>query len=140
MITNLFQSSMADTGVTTNQEQTILNEILDEREKGRPVLVYFESEEKLEEFRLSSYGSQLSDVNIITEKTLDIDLCVEKATRAGIVTFLSRSFGRGLDFQCQDVAMDSAGGVHVIQAFLSEFLSEEIQIGGRTARTVFEEV
>jgi hypothetical protein len=114
--------------------QTILKEIIDEREKGRPVLVYFDSEEKLNEFLDSSYGSQLNDVNIVTEKTHNIPFYVERATRAQMVTLLPRSFGRGLDFKCLDVAVDTAGGVHVIQTFFSDFLSEEIQIKGRTAR------
>lgn len=52
----------------------------------------------------------------------------------GKVTYLTRIFGRGLDFVCRDDEVEKAGGVHVIQTFLSEDISEEIQIKGRTAR------
>ncbi|ETO01749.1 hypothetical protein RFI_35690, partial [Reticulomyxa filosa] len=38
------------------------------------------------------------------------------------------------DFACHDQIVTSNGGPHVIQAFLSEELSEETQIKGRTAR------
>merc|ERR1712166_544047 len=40
----------------------------------------------------------------------------------------------GLDFICYDKKVQANGGVHVIQAFLADSLSEEIQIKGRTAR------
>lgn len=43
-------------------------------------------------------------------------------------------FGRGTDFFCKDEAVENNGGVHIIQTFLSEEISEEIQIQGRTAR------
>jgi preprotein translocase subunit SecA len=43
-------------------------------------------------------------------------------------------FGRGTDFICFDKDVDAAGGVLVIQTFLSEDYSEEVQIKGRTAR------
>merc|ERR1711871_706170 len=46
----------------------------------------------------------------------------------------TRSFGRGTDFFCHDGALDNLGGVHVLQAFFSLSLSEEIQIKGRTGR------
>jgi len=42
--------------------------------------------------------------------------------------------GRGTDFKCYDKKLLEKGGVHVIQAFFSEELSEEVQIRGRTAR------
>ena len=35
---------------------------------------------------------------------------------------------------CHDEQMDQAGGVHVIMTFVSDYLSEETQIKGRTAR------
>ena len=56
------------------------------------------------------------------------------ASATGQVTLLSREFGRGLDFHCTDKKVDDLGGLHVVQTFLSEELSEEIQIRGRTAR------
>jgi len=47
---------------------------------------------------------------------------------------LTREHGRGLDFICHDKTVEQSGGLHVVQTFLSEELSEEIQIKGRTAR------
>jgi preprotein translocase subunit SecA len=115
--------------------QTIYKDIVDEREKGRAVLVYFEDETKINEFLGSSYGSQLVDnFRIVTEKTDNISFYVEWATQSGRVTFFPRVFARGLDFICRDAAVDHAGGVHVIQAFFSETPSEEEQIQGRVAR------
>jgi hypothetical protein len=46
----------------------------------------------------------------------------------------SREHGRGLDFICDDDDVTRAGGVHVVQTFLSVEESEEVQIRGRTAR------
>ncbi len=42
--------------------------------------------------------------------------------------------GRGTDFVCHDETVINNGGIHVIQTFLSEELSEEVQIKGRSAR------
>jgi len=39
-----------------------------------------------------------------------------------------------MDFACRDDHVEKQGGVHVIQTFLSEDISEEVQIKGRTAR------
>lgn len=114
--------------------QTILKEINDERQKGRPVIVYFESVQKLNEFSSSEYGQRLNEVNIVTEKTTNIPFYVNKAATAQTVTLFPRVFGRGLDFVCRDAQVDAVGGVHIIQTFFSEFISEEIQIRGRTAR------
>lgn len=114
--------------------QTILKEIDDEQQKGRPVIVYFESVSKLNEFKSSEYGQRLVDANIVTEKTTNIPFYVNKAATAGKVTLFPRVFGRGLDFVCRDSAVDDVGGVHIIQTFFSDFVSEEIQIRGRTAR------
>ena len=114
--------------------QTILKEINDERQKGRPVIVYFESVSKLNNFKESDYGQRLNDVNIVTEKTTNIPFYVNKAATARTVTLFPRVFGRGLDFVCRDPAVDDAGGVHIIQTFFSDFISEELQIRGRTAR------
>eukprot|EP00935_MAST-01C_sp_MAST-1C-sp1_P000726 g726.t1 len=75
-------------------------------------------------------------VDTITSDTRnkDIAMKVDKATRAGAVTLLSREHGRGLDFSCRDKRVEEAGGLHVVQTFLSKTLAEEIQIRGRTAR------
>jgi hypothetical protein len=59
---------------------------------------------------------------------------IRRATVAGQITLLTRAFGRGIDFMCRDSVVEANGGVHVLQTFLSEELSEEVQIMGRTAR------
>jgi preprotein translocase subunit SecA len=114
--------------------QTLAKEIIDEREKGRPVLVYFEAEDKMEAFLGSDYGKRLQDIVCVTEKKENIPYYVNKATGWGMVTMFPRVFGRGLDFVSRDPAVDDAGGVCVLQTFFSQYLSEEIQIRGRAAR------
>eukprot|EP01041_Mallomonas_annulata_P001680 gene1680-3252_t len=114
--------------------QTILKEIQDERGKGRPVLIFFESEKELRLFESSEYGQRIVGMNVVTEKTENVAFYVNKATSLRTVTLFPKVFGRGLDFVCRDNAVDDAGGVHVIQTFFSDYTSEEIQIKGRTAR------
>jgi preprotein translocase subunit SecA len=63
-----------------------------------------------------------------------VDHYVALSTRKGQVTLFPRVFGRGLDFQVFDKSVRGKGGVHVIQVFLSEEVTEEIQIMGRTCR------
>jgi hypothetical protein len=55
------------------------------------------------------------------------------AANPGAISLMTRVFGRGTDFSCMKRAKE-AGGVHVIQTFLSEDVAEEVQIRGRTAR------
>ena len=59
---------------------------------------------------------------------------VRRAVVAGAITLATRDYGRGTDFITYDDKLNRAGGVHVIQTFLSEDVSEEVQIQGRTAR------
>ena len=105
----------------------------------RAVLVFFESKISLMEFYNSKNLETLkSNVQIITEEVssspTEKDMLIKRATKSGQVTLLTRIFGRGTDFVCRDQTVISNGGVHVIQTFFSEELSEEIQIMGRTAR------
>ncbi|CAF1222140.1 unnamed protein product, partial [Didymodactylos carnosus] len=103
----------------------------------RAVLVFFESRSKLNEFYHSDSLAPIKDkVLIITEEisSKDKEMFVKRATTSGQVTLLTREFGRGTDFVCNDQTCGEKGGVHVIQTFLSEELSEETQIMGRTAR------
>lgn len=103
---------------------------------GRAVLVFFESEAKMEAWQASEYGRRVSagTMEVIKSDTRNITMKVRKATHSGQVTLLSREHGRGLDFHCTDKKVEELGGLHVVQTFLSEELSEEIQIRGRTAR------
>ncbi len=45
-----------------------------------------------------------------------------------MVTFISRSLGRGTDFKCCDneVNKEGEGGLHLIITFLSKSISEDI--------------
>ncbi len=125
---------------------TISREILARRagEIARPVLVFFESSEILMKYYLQlnekksdpNYASFPANIQIVTEEVANADKesIVRKSTAADALTFLSRSFGRGTDFVIYDDVVNACGGVHVLQTFLSEDLSEEIQIRGRSAR------
>ena len=62
------------------------------------------------------------------------EILIKRATVPGQITLLTRIFGRGTDFICYDESVVTNGGTHVIQTFLSEETSEEVQIKGRTAR------
>ena len=77
-----------------------------------------------------------SDVIRLTEKAsiLEKESYIKRATSAGQITLLTKVLGRGTDFVCHDESVINQGGIHVIQTFLSEELSEEVQIKGRTAR------
>lgn len=105
----------------------------------RAVLVFFESKKTLDEFYdskaflpLKEFAKTLTEEDNLT--LLEKDKFVKDSTRAGMVNLITRAFGRGTDFVCRDDIVQANGGVHVIQTFLSEQLSEEIQIKGRTAR------
>jgi hypothetical protein len=103
----------------------------------RAILVFFESEEKLLEFYNSpELSATKQEVQIITEKVAvkERELCVKRAATVGKVTLLTRTFGRGTDFICRNQQLLVNGGIHVLQTFFSEELSEEYQIMGRGAR------
>ncbi|CAF3824593.1 unnamed protein product [Rotaria sp. Silwood1] len=76
------------------------------------------------------------DVQTITEKvsSKERELCIKRAASEGKVTLLTRTFGRGTDFICRNPRVLANGGIHVLQTFFSEELSEEYQIMGRGAR------
>ncbi|CAF2770029.1 unnamed protein product [Rotaria sp. Silwood2] len=104
---------------------------------GRAILVFFESDEKLMDFYNSSQLSSIkTDVQIITEKVSvkERELCIKRAALEGRITLLTRTFGRGTDFICRNQQLLANGGIHVLQTFFSEELSEEYQIMGRGAR------
>ena len=99
--------------------------------------MFFESEQALEDFFNSeNFLAYKSTTNKLTERLtmLEKDNFVKKATHAGTISLLTRSFGRGTDFVVLDEEVKKNGGVHVIQTFFSEDIAEEVQIQGRTAR------
>eukprot|EP01133_Synstelium_polycarpum_P020204 gene20204-24226_t len=103
---------------------------------GRAVLVFFKDEKILDEFYKSPYSTALEKPARLVEGATDSErkAIVSKATTSGQVTLFIQAFGRGEDFKLYDSKVKDAGGVHVIQTFLSEEINEEIQIKGRTAR------
>ena len=121
---------------TTEEFNNAIGREVAKAREGRAVLVFFESEAKMETWQASAYGQRVdpSMMEVIKSDTMNITMKVRKATHSGQVTLLSREHGRGLDFHCSDKNVDDLGGLHVVQTFLSEELSEEIQIRGRTAR------
>ncbi|CAF4058236.1 unnamed protein product [Rotaria magnacalcarata] len=103
----------------------------------RAILVFFQSEDKLMKFYHSSELSSIKEsVQIITEKVSvkNRELYIKHAATIGKVTLLTRTFGRGTDFICNNQQLLASGGLHVLQTFFSEELSEEYQIKGRGAR------
>jgi GTP-binding protein EngB required for normal cell division len=118
----------------------IMNEIntrLQSDRGERAVLVFFESTPKLKAFYKSNQLRPIQPkVRVLTEETSPVEKesIIRKAVTLGSVTLLVKVFGRGTDFICYDDHLNTAGGVHVIQTFFSDELSEETQIMGRTAR------
>ena len=103
----------------------------------RAVIVVFESIQKLKEFYESKALEPIkASVSYLTEdaSAQEKEDLVRRATTSGQITLITRTFGRGTDFICLDQRVEASGGVHVIQTFLSEEASEEVQIKGRTAR------
>lgn len=107
-------------------------------DRQRAVIVFFKSEDILNEFRESSYFNQLSSftTGILSDKLEndERDSLVMNATTQGQITLSTREFGRGTDFKYHGSAVIEAGGLAVIQAFFTFDYSEEIQIRGRTRR------
>jgi preprotein translocase subunit SecA len=117
--------------------QAIQNEISKKQKSKVAVVVFFETEAKLNAYLayLDAGGIARTDLEAVTqEKQENIDHYVEQATRLGHATLFTKFHGRGTDFQVVDTLVESNGGMHVVQTFLSEEKSEEIQIRGRSAR------
>ncbi|CAL6057008.1 Helicase-related_protein [Hexamita inflata] len=120
---------------------TIVSEINKRRQNkiGIPVLVFFETSAKLDLFYKSREFKSIDNhwqVKLFTEKISAVEKegVLRQAVTKNTVTLITREFGRGTDFVCYDKTIDGHGGVHVIQTFFSDELSEEKQIKGRTAR------
>ena len=99
--------------------------------------MFFESEESLEKFfKSDNFQKYRNSCSKLTERLtmLEKDQFVKSATRAGNISLLTKSFGRGTDFVVLVDELIYNGGVHVIQTFFSDDEAEEVQIKGRTAR------
>jgi hypothetical protein len=121
--------------------RAIADDVLKMRNADRATIIFFEDEQHLREFKKQLPSAVEGGDGIatfcaeVTEGNVEyINHYVKEATNPKAVTLFPRVFGRGLDFKCYDPALNARGGVHVIQTFLSEDISEEIQIKGRTCR------
>ena len=118
-------------------EREIAHQLVSRETDKRAIIVVFDSAQKLKDFYNSKVIESIKgSISYLTEEASaqEKDHLVRRATTSGQVTLITRTFGRGTDFVCHDQRVAAAGGVHVIQTFLSEEVSEEIQIKGRTAR------
>lgn len=99
--------------------------------KGQPVLVFFENLAVLEDFFYTKEVQAMQPIRL-DERTRDVNRAsvVARAVSGPVSTILTRDFGRGTDFICHDNKIDKRGGVHVIQTFVSDEISEEMQIRG----------
>ena len=134
--------------ITIENEENYFDRIyreIDTRLKGkspeakRAVLVFFTTKKRLMKFYnseafspLKKFAKTLTEEDNLTPDEKDI--FIKDSTRSGMVNLITKAFGRGTDFVCRDETVQDNGGIHVIQTFLSEHLSEEHQIKGRTAR------
>jgi hypothetical protein len=103
----------------------------------RPIIIFFETEKAMLDWKASehyeAYKANTYEVTAAMRSDM-VKHAVKRAVKAESITLLSAVHGRGLDFSCRHAGITKAGGVHVVQTFLSENISEEVQIKGRTAR------
>jgi len=101
----------------------------------RSVIVVFDTFDALRDFYESSLYTLRDQTAFFTEKSdEDARKIMPTRTNAGQITFITRAFGRGVDFSCYDNTVNKRGGVFLLQTFMSTDPSEELQIQGRTAR------
>lgn len=84
----------------------------------RSAIVFFSDRGKLDEFVASATYHQLNrNKKKLTENMTSTEkgFVITKAATAGQITLSTAVFGRGCDFFCKDDAVESNGGVHVIQ-------------------------
>lgn len=116
---------------------SITKQIQEATKLKRAVIVFFHDKERMNEYTCSPFYAKLGRQKALLSEEMsaaDKEFVISKAATAGQITISSAVFGRGTDFFCKDDRVQKSGGVHVMQAFLSEERSEEIQIQGRTAR------
>ena len=116
--------------------QEVANTMQQALNEGRSAIAFFETDERLLEFKKSSHWRQFRNGNILlstTEKETR-KYIINKAATSQQVTISTAIFGRGTDFFCKDTKLESNGGMVVVQTFLSVEKSEELQVQGRTGR------
>ncbi|CAF0753965.1 unnamed protein product [Brachionus calyciflorus] len=115
----------------------IQSRIVGKDEEKRAVFVFFENKNELTNFKNSTdFQKNFGHLTkILTEQanTDEKKNVITNAASSNRVVLFTKVFGRGTDFITHDAKVKKSG-VHVIQAFFSDELSEEVQIKGRTAR------
>jgi SecA DEAD-like domain/SecA preprotein cross-linking domain len=113
--------------------QTILNDIQSMIEKGRPVLVLFESIKLSEDF-VYYLNEQGIDSQLLNERQLEHeDFIIAKAGKPKMVTVATNTAGRGTDIIPHPDSL-KLGGLHVIFTFYPPNDRVEKQGLGRSAR------
>ncbi|KAL7552125.1 hypothetical protein ACHAWF_015342 [Thalassiosira exigua] len=121
----------------SNFYHRISAEVMVATKSKRAVIVFFRDRAKLNEFVASpTYRKLGRHKSLLTEdmSSAEKEYVISQAATSGQITLSTAVFGRGTDFFCKDEVVEKGGGVLIIQTFLSEEASEEVQIQGRTAR------
>jgi len=88
----------------------------------RPIIVFFKNANTLYEFNnYKGYSHYNSRTLILTEEHEPSfrQRVIFMSTQANKITLMTKSFGRGTDFQVYDPNVNNNGGAHIIQTFLS---------------------
>ncbi|XP_058827077.1 uncharacterized protein LOC131687053 [Topomyia yanbarensis] len=103
-------------------------------ESHRSVIIVFERPKQLIEFQ-TDHGKHFDRLNALSDDTPDVEKqrIIQEAGVPGTVTLLTFETVPGVDYNSSQ-AVEKAGGIHVIQTFLSWGLKRENQIKGLTAR------
>lgn len=113
---------------------SIITEIKQANDLKQPVLIFLDEILDLQKLslKLDSLNIEYKTVKE-SDTSNDILKVVKESTKPGSITLLTRSFGRGTDFEMSTLVA-SKGGCLGIQTFIHEDKSEHIQIKGRVAR------
>lgn len=106
-----------------NHFAEICNAIKAQTSKKRPVIVFFPTIDMVNEFYLCNEFKPLKENSITLTEKNDAESTktrIIRATRPENITIMTRAFGRGIDFIVGDKDVKAAGGMHVIQTFISE--------------------
>lgn len=129
-------SPITVTDSAENYHLAITNEITQKLGQERAIIVFFKDGTQLEKYLATNYARSLPSKNLLLESQShsEKEFAIKRAATASQVTLTTAVFGRGTDFVCNDDALLKAGGVHIVQGFIANAMSEEKQIQGRTAR------
>ncbi|MBW2147144.1 MAG: hypothetical protein JRI22_09010 [Deltaproteobacteria bacterium] len=117
----------------SEQIQQVVQEIIDVKKSGRPILVGTTNIDDAELLARVCSENHI-DFNLLTARNhFDEALLISRAGRAGAVTIAAQMAGRGIDIKLDPVAFQS-GGLHVIGVGRDENRRLDEQLQGRAAR------